>query len=331
MHNATAPVLDVLSAAPRRSSPALGVPFASALHPEVELVQARSVTWARELGLVSEGVALDRLCRSRIAWLAARAYPRGEVRTLQIAADWTTLFCLLDDHIERLPGAAAVAEELAGLAARLEPGACAAEDSPMLRAMIDLRERLLAEGMEHLRRFQARVRELFAAFTAEAAERSAGRVPDADGYVPMREVTVGLHVEFVIGEIIAEVDLSAALRRHPLRVALARAASNIVGWANDIYTHEKEIQQGEVHNLVFVLAQAEDLGLAEALARAVEMHDLEVEGFVALVRAVEHDERLEDAERQALRRYAAMLTAWVRGHLDWGKETGRYVAERHPE
>ena len=33
---------------------------------------------------------------------------------------------------------------------------------------------------------------------------------------------------------------------------------------------------------MFVLAQAEDLGLAEALARAVEMHDLEVEGFVAL-------------------------------------------------
>jgi hypothetical protein len=310
------------------SAPALCVPFASALHPEVELIQARSVLWARDLGLVGEGAGLDRLRRSRIAWLAARAYPRGDVRTLQIAADWTTLFCLLDDHIERLPGAAAVAEELAALTARLESGASAGDDTPMRRAMLDLRERLLAEGAEHLRRFQARVRELFAAFVAEAAERSAGRIPDPDGYVPMREVTVGLHVEFVIGELIAEVGLSPIARRHPLRVALARAASNIVGWANDIYTHEKEIQQGEVHNLVFVLAKAEDLALAEALARAVEMHDREVEEFVALVRAVEVDGRIADADRDALRRYAAMMTAWVRGHLDWGRETGRYVAER---
>lgn len=325
---ATVPVLDVSSAPQRRPLPALGVPFAPAIHPEVEQVQARSLAWARALGLVTEGPALDRLRRSRIAWLAARAYPRGEPRTLQIAADWTTLFCLLDDHIERLPGAAAVADELAALAARLEPGACAAGDSPMLRAMVDLRERLLAEGAEHLRRFQARVRELFAAFTAEAAERSAGRIPDVGGYVPMREVTVGLHVEFVIGELVAEVGLSAVARRHPLRIALARAASNLVGWANDIYTHEKEIQQGEVHNLVFVLAKAGDLGLAEALGRAVEMHDREVEGFVALVQAVERDE-LADADREALRRYAAMMTAWVRGHLDWGRETGRYVAERN--
>lgn len=309
-------------------APALCVPFASALHPEVELIQARSVLWARDLGLVGEGAGLDRLRRSRIAWLAARAYPRGDVRTLQIAADWTTLFCLLDDHIERLPGAAAVAEELAALTARLESGASAGDDTPMRRAVLDLRERLLAEGAEHLRRFQARVRELFAAFVAEAAERSAGRIPDPDGYVPMREVTVGLHVEFVIGELIAEVGLSPIARRHPLRVALARAASNIVGWANDIYTHEKEIQQGEVHNLVFVLAKAEDLALAEALARAVEMHDREVEEFVALVRTVEVDGRIADADRDALRRYAAMMTAWVRGHLDWGRETGRYVAER---
>ena len=60
-----------------------------------------------EPAAVGRCAALDRLHRSRIAWLAARAYPRGEARLLQIAADWTTLFCLLDDHIERLPGAAA--------------------------------------------------------------------------------------------------------------------------------------------------------------------------------------------------------------------------------
>ena len=53
-------------------------PGAPALHVEAVAVQARSVAWAREIGLIDESQA-PRLERARIAWLPARAYPRGAV------------------------------------------------------------------------------------------------------------------------------------------------------------------------------------------------------------------------------------------------------------
>ena len=153
----------------------------------------------------------------------------------------------------------------------------------------------------------------------------------------MREQTVGLHVEFALGEIVPAIDLSPAQRESPGRVALAALASDLVGWANDIYTHENELADGETHNLVFVLAQAGALSLPAAVARAVPMHDAAMLRFMTLAA------RLGDHPAAPLRRDAAtprcrdaamlrccdaaMLRAWVRGHLDWGRETGRYAPE----
>lgn len=294
-------------------------PGAPALHAEVAAVQARSVVWAREIGLIDESQA-PRLGRARIAWLPARAYPRGLVGPLQIAADWTTLFCLLDDRIEDEGDPAAVERMLAGLAAMFEPGALAGDDA-WQRACVDLRERIAATGRGRLARFAARVRELFAAFVVEAQTRSAGSIPGLASYLQLREQTVGLHVEFALGEIVEAITLTPAERGHAGLVTLARLASDLVGWANDIYTHEKEMRAGETHNLVFVLAQAEGLPLAAAVERAVAMHDAALLRFVALA------DELGASGSGALRRYAGMLRAWVRGHLDWGRETGRYAGE----
>ncbi len=170
-------------------------------------------------------------------------------------------------------------------------------------------------------RFAARVRELFAAFVVEAQTRSAGSIPGLASYLQLREQTVGLHVEFALGEIVEAITLTPAERGHAGLVTLARLASDLVGWANDIYTHEKEMRAGETHNLVFVLAQAEGLPLAAAVERAVAMHDAALLRFVALA------DELGGSGSGALRRYAGMLRAWVRGHLDWGRETGRYAGE----
>ena len=117
------------------------------------------------------------------------------------------------------------------------------------------------------------MRELFAAFVVEAQTRSAGSIPGLASYLQLREQTVGLHVEFALGEIVEAITLTPAERGHAGLVTLARLASDLVGWANDIYTHEKEMRAGETHNLVFVLAQAEGLPLAAAVERAVAMHD----------------------------------------------------------
>ena len=298
---------------------ALAAPGAPALHAEVARVQTASVAWACEFGLI-DASQVERLARARIAWLPARAYPRGQVLALQIAADWTTLFCLLDDAIEREADPVAVSRRLERLLAIFEPGVHAG-DEPMQRACVDLRERIAATGRERLARFTARLRELFAAFVVEAQARAQGTIPGLAEYLPLRAQTVGLYVEFELGEIADAIVLTAAERASAERTSLARLASDLVGWANDIYTHEKELRAGETHNLVFVLAHAEGLSLATAAQRAVQMHDAALLRFAALAEATAR------GASPAMRGYVAMLQAWVRGHLDWGRETGRYAGE----
>lgn len=307
-----------------RQSPGLRVrslhcPIESAVHPEVDLIHARSVVWARDLGLAQAGTAEARLHAARIGWLVARAHPRGDTAIVQLAADWTTVFCLLDDRLERLESPAAVAGYLSALSGILRHGGDPGLD-PVKRACADLRSRLLGAAPASFHaRWNERIDQLFAAFGREAAVRAARVVPELGDYLPMREVTVGIHVELEIGELASGIELSEAARNHPVRVALARMASNLIGWANDVFTFEKELRQGETTNLVAVLAQSHGLGLADALAAASARHDEEMQAFLAL--AAEVPKVAGGAELQG---HVALLRAWVRGHLDWAHETGRY-------
>lgn len=307
-----------LHAAPAPRVPALFCPFEAAIHADVDAVQTASVEWAHAHGLVTGERASMRLHASKIAWLVARAYPKGDRAALQIAADWTTLFCLLDDHIERIESPAAVQDYLFQLLA-VAHGAAQWTADPVRSAMADIRQRIAERASPAaLGRVEERIAELLHTFCREAEVRASGEIPVVTAYVPMREITVGIPVEAAIGELVDGITLPPATRAlRPIK-ALLRMASNLVGWSNDIYTFEKELREGEPCNLVAVIARARNGSLQDAVTRAAAMHDAEARRFAALVEDVSH--LGEDAAR-----YAEMLRCWVRGHLDWAQETGRYA------
>lgn len=309
---------DQLRSAPGPRVPSLHCPFEPAIHPEFHALQTASVAWAEARGLCTGDTAKHRLGASKIACLVARAHPSAPRDRVQIAADWTTLFCLLDDHIERLESADAVDRALTRVLLSPEDAAAATSD-PFCRAITDLRARLRAiASPSAMARVEAAWAELADAFRREAALRTTRQIPALMVYLRMREVTVGIPVELAIGEIVEGIDLDASQReRGPLR-ALARAASNLVGWSNDVYTFEKELREGETCNLVAVVAQARGTGIHESVLLAAAMHDAEARRFAA---ALDDLEWLDDAALG----YARLLRCWVRGHLDWAHETGRYV------
>lgn len=299
--------------------PALACPLAARVHHDADATHERSIAWACATGLAAPG-QLARVRAARIGWLAARGFPRARLWALQLASDWTTLFCLLDDHVEALPTAGAVEARLAGLLRALDTATAPAGD-PFATALADLRARMDRRAPARwIARFVARVAELFACFAAEAQFRDRRRAPDLATYLELREVSVGLHVLFTFSELTDAVDLPPAVREHPALRSLEARASNLVGWANDILTHEKEVAQGEVLNLVVVLQAGDLCTVRDALARVIDRHNAEMRAFLAEVAALPafgpHD--------AAVRRHVDVLLAWVAGHLAWGRETGRY-------
>jgi hypothetical protein len=259
--------------------------------------------------------------KAKVGLLIARAFPTAMLRGLQLVADWTVLFCVLDDYIEKLPTSAEVESYLQHLLDLFRNDMSGSSDDPFALGMMDLRQRLLAMGApSHFTRFADRLGDMFAGNVAEARNRERAQIPSVASYLQLREVTIGLQVMFALSELLEGFSLADSVRQHPALQRLATRTSNIVGWSNDLFTYEKEIMQGEMHNLVMVLVNERRLTMAEAVAQAVALHDNEVRSFL------EEIEQLPcfGLANASVQRYVTMLKCWIRGHLDWAHETGRY-------
>jgi hypothetical protein len=296
-------------------------PFTPNVHADASAVHEGSVLWARSLGMLPTEQHVRSVQKGKVGWLIARAFPTAMLKGLQLVSDWTMLFCVLDDYIEKLPTSAQVESYLQNLLGLFRADIEGSFADPFALGMMDLRQRLLAMGPScHFERFAARLGEMFAANVAEARNRERGQIPDYASYVELREVTIGLQVMFALAELLEGFNLSDCIREHPALQRLATRTSIIVGWANDLFTYEKEIIQGEMHNLVMVLMTERKLTISEAVAQAVALHDDEVKSFLQEV------EQLPSfgIANAAVQRYVTMLQCWIRGHLDWAHETGRY-------
>ncbi|MDB4966167.1 MAG: Terpene synthase, metal-binding protein [Myxococcales bacterium] len=299
-------------------------PFDARISPHSDLIQARSIVWARRFGVCSTEGAFQKLAAAGIARLVARGFPGGSPEGLQIAADWTTLFCLLDDRTEAAGLNMIRLAELLSEMTHAYRGVTPRGGDSFSRAMKDLGQRMRATaGDAWGERFGLILESLFSAFLWENVNRSNGIRPSLSAYVTMREQTVGLHPQFALAEITDGIKLSDEEAARPDVQRLAAMTSRLIGWVNDIFTVDKEQAEGEVHNLVLVMVEECGMSQAEARHAAVQQHNVELRAFVELEQTV----RASVEPASELVRYLDMLRAWNRGHLDWARETSRYRAE----
>jgi 5-epi-alpha-selinene synthase len=102
---------------------------------------------------------------------------------------------------------------------------------------------------------------------------------------------------------------------------LAKMTNNVISWANDIVSLEKEQRQGDVHNLALILSHEQKLSLQAAVDRVGALHDAEVYAFIALAQQLPSFTPTVDAD---LQRYVSGLRSWMRANLDWSLDTVRY-------
>jgi avermitilol synthase len=296
-------------------------PFDPKVHPDAASVHEGSISWARSLGMLPTEQHVLTAQKAKVGWLVARAFPTARLRGLQVVADWTLMFCVLDDHVEKLGTADEVTAYLQHLIDLFRTGIAAASEDPFMAATMNLRQRLLAlVSPTDFDRFADQVEELFEANVAEARNRERAQIPSIASYHPLREITSGFQAICSLGELLEGTRLEDSIREHPALRQLTTRASHIVGWANDLFTYEKDILQGQSHNLVLVLMNEHQMTVAEALAEAMALHDDEVDSFIL------EAEQLPSfgAASAGVQCYVEMLRCSIRGHLDWAHETGRY-------
>jgi hypothetical protein len=305
--------------------PSLSCPFPSAINRHAAQAQQNTMVWVRRLDLLQRDVAYQRLNRLEYGMLMARAYPTASLETLQLATDWSTWLFLLDDQCDET-GIGHAPEQLAELHARLlqvlrdVPPHPQAE--PLVHSLWDLHVRLQALATEDwLRRFSGSVTHYFTANVWEATNRRQGTIPDAASYCAMRPFTSAVYPCLLLIELAEHIHLPPEVYDHPDVQRLLLMTNNVISWSNDMLSLEKELRQGDMHNLAIILSHEQKLPLQEAVDRVGALHDAEVRAFIALAAYLPTFGPALDAD---LLRYVAGMRFWMRANLDWSIVTARY-------
>jgi 5-epi-alpha-selinene synthase len=299
-------------------------PFPCEINPQVTAAHEHMLEWASNFGLI-EGLQSSS-SRLNFAWLAARVHPNAPLEALQIATEWICwLFCGDDVYDESAEGRAPVEMERghANLLSVLAGASPTERDSMSVYALADLRDRLLrCLSPEAFGRFYRGVEAYLAAVRWEAENRASGTVPSPATYCKMRLDTSACYPCFDLIEITEGVALPEIAYAHPHTQKMGRVANNVVSWCNDIISVHKELEHGDVHNLVIVLHNHQRASFQEAMAEAIGIHNAEVRTFLDL------ESRLPSFEakvNRALQSHVRGLKSWMRGNMDWARATGRYA------
>jgi 5-epi-alpha-selinene synthase len=305
--------------------PELYCPFPSAVNPHADEVNRHTVEWMRRFRLVADEPEHGKIHAVNIGRLAGRFHPEAPRDALQLVSDWYAWMFLQDDRrdeseIGEQPGRlAAVDTTYLDILRGEEP---VEERDPLAHALWDLQQRLEARSTATwMRRFIRSVREYFESTIWEATNRARGITPDLASYIRMRPLTGGFAMDTELIEIIERTHLPPEVRDNPVVRRMALASSNVVCWANDIISFEKEVAHGDVHNLISVLQHEHKIGVHEAVERAAGMHDSEVRKFMWLERNVPSFGGRMDVN---LALYISTLRSRMRGYLDWSEESERY-------
>ncbi|MEV0492910.1 terpene synthase family protein [Streptomyces atratus] len=310
--------------------PDIYCPFPQRTNPHVAHTRDHLGNWTRNTGLVHRDSARERFEQADFGSFVGMVYPTADEHSLDLVADWLAWLFLVDDqlddgHLGRSPErvrdvVALMRSVVEGNAADPLPD----EDLPAaVVALADLWERTTPNAAAHwLRRFAWHlVTYLTTATTWETGNRANGVVPSEETYIAKRRHTGATYVCMDLIEIVAGIEAPESIHNDPRFIVAAEASSNVVCWANDVYSYEKEQVLGEIHNLVHLVRHHRGYGKQKALEHVCAAIATETDRFLA-------------AEADLLTAYPQLsgmllpyldgMRSWMRGNLDWSRQTPRY-------
>lgn len=254
--------------------PDIYCPFPQQTNPHVAHTRAHLDRWTRSTGLVHRDSARERFEQADFGAFVGMVYPTANAENLDLVADWFVWLFLVDDqlddgHLGRSPDR--VRDVVALMRAVVQgTGAGPLPDEELPAAVValaDLWERTTPNAAAHwLRRFAWHlITYLTTATTWEAGNRAKGVVPSEETYIAKRRHTGAIHVCMDLIEIVAGIEAPESIHNDQRFIVALEASCNVVCWANDVYSYEKEQVLGEIHNLVHLVRHHRGYGEQQAL------------------------------------------------------------------
>lgn len=193
-----------------------------------------------------------------------------------------------------------------------------------------------ASNEDFIRTFKKNLTEHFTSTEWEAEIRDSKRIPSLDEYIIQRRMTGAVLPCLYAGQIAKKMNLNqgsilpnAIVNQYLLEIITY--ADDLVCHSNDILSVPKDLKDGMTSfNLVFLIQKEEDLSFAEAISRAVEMHNNKLVDFLndinELFKRLDSDEcdHLLKEYKENIKKFVKSLFEWVAGHYTWAINAARY-------
>ncbi len=315
--------------------PDLYCPFPSQINKHVDVLEDYALEWVTRFNLLENESAYQRFCKSKFYLLAGSAYPSCQLEELKIANDVISWLFIWDDqcdmsHLGKQP------EFLNSFCNRfieiLNGAELTTQDIPLGYALSNIRKRIIQRGsITFFHHFVRNFEDYFHGCLEEANNRVQLILPALDTYITIRSSSAAAALCLTLIEFCDRVMIPYSLRNHEIINKMNQMTINILAWSNDIFSVQREMSTGEVHNLELELElglglELRNSTLKDAIACATDLHDKEVKSLVSLEASIPSFNKDVDGE---IAKYLSGLHSWIRGNLDWYYHSGRYqIVER---
>ena len=237
--------------------------------PNPGLAQAETAlsAWLDAFAICQSPASRRSLRRARIPLITALAYPDAPPAVLELLIQWATWSFIVDDEFEDGPDGDDPARCAAALATLLpmldgaRPG-----ELPSARAFSGTLERLTdGRSPGWCRMLRHDIGAFLWSYYESLLDRLAHRIPTLPAYRRQRAVTVAGYTWLDLVEVAAGIDLPETVRHLSSFRDLRDAASEYVGFHNDLWTVAKDKAAGSFHNAVLLVQHHDHHTLQEAV------------------------------------------------------------------
>jgi hypothetical protein len=299
-------------------------PFEAIINPGVDVFIQYTNYWIDNDYHIFSASARDKYKQMNIGALAALCFPVvTHFASIQPLARWILWGIMLDDYYE--PCSVSELQDIRRhLMAILEGKQPGPQDNGIYRQAAALRDDLKALMPDTwMKRFIVHQDTQLAGMIQESPYKLDKRFPSLEDYIRIRELSVAIYPMLDLLEVQEGTVLPDTVVTHPAVLRLARLATRLTAWLNDLYTLPKELlRENDPFNLVLVLQRERALSLEDAYTAALQIHDADLEEFLLL------EASLPDfgTYRAAVRNYVRDMGLMLRGQQTWYEQyTTRYA------
>ncbi|MCW3466971.1 terpene synthase family protein [Chitinophaga nivalis] len=306
--------------------PTLYCPYQGAINPYVAHLEQATHDWLQQFSLLRTEQEIRYNREGKFSHMIARMFPNAAFSRLKIASDLNAWLFLIDDHwdtgIEKRNKKLLFQGFVFKLIEIVERPYVKVKGA-VLTAFLDIWERLCeVSSIEWQHRFASSLRDALLANLWRMELIDQCRLPTLEEYMSNRCMIGGANVFNHLVEIMIDVNIPAHIFDFPLMQNILRYCADSVCYANDIFSYQKELEEGDEMNLVMILRKERHITLSRALDLAVTVHDKEV---ILFEKSIRYLFPFSSDIDPILKKYINALGVMMKGNIDWSTlDTNRY-------